>query len=119
MLGIRNVPSDDRFVRFTVSLPHTDHSPLDSGLPVTVAVSPAGDRIVFAARRDGVERLYSRRLDELDARPIPGTEGGIGPFFSPDGLWLGFYAEGALKKLALAGGTPITICPAVNVTGAS
>ena len=119
MLGVRSVPGEDRFVRFTVSLPLTDQFPVDTGLPVAVAVSPAGDRVVFATRRDGVERLYSRLLDELEPRPIPGTEGGVGPFFSPDGEWLGFYAERSLKKLALAGGTPITICPAVNVTGAS
>jgi eukaryotic-like serine/threonine-protein kinase len=119
MLAVRNVPKKDGFVRFTVSLPLTDQFTVDYGLPVPVAISPDSDRIVFAIRRDGVERLYSRRLDELEAREIPGTEGGVGPFFSPDGQWLGFYAERSLKKLALAGGTPVTICAAVNVTGAS
>ena len=54
-----------------------------------------------------------RRLDELEAKPIPGTEGAERfPFFSPDGEWVGFFANGKLKKVSLAGGRPITICDA-------
>ena len=112
-------PARERSVRFTLSLPPTDQFSIDSGLPVAVAMSADGNRIVYAARRNGVDHLYGRSLDELEAVPIPGTEGGLSPFFSPDGEWLGFYADGALKKVALVGGTPITIARAANLFGAS
>jgi eukaryotic-like serine/threonine-protein kinase len=72
-LGVRDVPREDGSVRFTVSIPPTDQFPVEAGMPVAVAVSPDGDRIVFVVRRNGVERLYSRRLNELDASAIPGT----------------------------------------------
>jgi hypothetical protein len=53
--------------------------------------------------------LYRRRIDELEAHPIAGTEGGIDPFFSPDGAHLGFITEGALRRVRLDGGAPRTI----------
>ncbi|KPK77292.1 MAG: hypothetical protein AMJ89_02625, partial [candidate division Zixibacteria bacterium SM23_73] len=49
---------------------------------------------------------------QLEAKAIPGTEGAIEPFFSPDGNWLGFFADGKLKKLSLRGGAPQVICDA-------
>ena len=107
-------------VHLTIPLLAGDVFPLESGFPVTMAISPNSDRIVFAARHNGVDRLYVRRLDEPEAHLLPGTEGSIGPFFSPDGQWLGFYSDRALKKLPVAGGgAPTVICPAANVTGAS
>jgi serine/threonine-protein kinase len=60
-----------------------------------------------------------RPLDELAARPLPGTEGANSPFFSPDGRWLGFYANGLLKKVSVAGGVPLTICEAPPLWSAS
>ena len=51
-----------------------------------------------------------RPLDQREATPIPGTEGAFSPFFSPDGQWVGFSADGKLKKVPLAGGAPLTIC---------
>ena len=53
--------------------------------------------------------MYLRALDSLEAQPIPGTENGSDPFFSPDGQWLGFYSSGALKKVSLNGGAPVTL----------
>jgi serine/threonine-protein kinase len=50
---------------------------------------------------------------------LSGTEGAAIPFFSPDGAWIGFFAGGKLKKVAVHGGTPITLCEAVNILGAS
>ena len=69
----------------------------------------------------GLTHLYLRRLDELDAQRIPGTEGAATPFFSPDGQSLGFIdeANGQMKKLALSGGAPVVICDASNVRGTS
>ena len=59
----------------------------------------------------GTAPLYLRKMDTGEVTPIAGTENGILPFFSPDGEWIGFYsdADAAIKKVALSGGSPITI----------
>jgi len=85
----------------------------------TLALSPDGTRLVYAGRGPQGRRLYVRELDRFGATPIPGTEGGIGPFFSPDGQWVGFWADRKLKKVSLAGGQPLTICDAPAFRGAS
>jgi Tol biopolymer transport system component len=78
----------------------------------TVVLSPDGRAMVFIARGSagGRWQLYFRRLDELNARALAGTEGAYAPFFSPDGGSIGFFAGGRLLKVVLAGGTvtPIT-----------
>jgi len=82
----------------------------------TVAVSPDGSQIVFVANR----QLFVRRLDELQATAIPGTqENPAGPFISPDGQWVGFHAQNQLKKVALGGGAAVTLGDASNPSGAS
>lgn len=63
--------------------------------------------------------LYLRRLRDLAPIPLAGTEGAIGPFFSPDGQWIGFASGGALKKMQLGGGAPQVIARAPNLQGAS
>ena len=74
-------------------------------------LSPNGQTLVFVAqRRTGPASLFLRRLDQLDATPMPGTEGAHSPFFSPDGQWVAFFADAKLKKVALSGGAPVTIC---------
>jgi len=55
----------------------------------------------------------------LDGAPIPRTEGAFGPFFSPDGRWLGFFAGNKLKKVAVSGGDPIDLSAAPNPYGGS
>ena len=74
-------------------------------------LSPNGQALVFVGqRRTGPASLFVRRLDQLDATPLPGTEGAHSPFFSPDGEWIAFFADAKLKKIALSGGAPVTIC---------
>ena len=68
-----------------------------------------GRTVVYRATRAGVTQLFRRDLDMLEAVPIPGTENATGPFFSPDGQWLGFDADGVLKRVALSGGAPVVI----------
>ena len=55
-------------------------------------------------------QLYIRRIDEMAAKPVAGTEGGIGPFLSPDDRWAGFWAEGKLRKVPIDGGVPVPLC---------
>ena len=95
-------------VRFALTLaPGTNVTSL-VGNPM--AISPDGEVVAFSGRRGaGPSQIFVRRMEELAEHAIPGTEGGEQPFFSPDGKWLGFYANGQLRKIALAGGPPIPI----------
>jgi serine/threonine-protein kinase len=83
-----------------------------AGFQPMLALSPDGRTLVYRARRDGVTRLYRRNLDQLEASPIAGTDNATGPFFSPDGAWLGFDSDGVLKRVSMAGGMPVEIAPA-------
>jgi serine/threonine-protein kinase len=91
------------------------------GRPSTTAMvfTPDGRAIVFSAERDGRVQLFIRRLDELEAMPIAGTDGASNPFLSPSGDAVGFYAGGALKRVSLDGGAPFIIAQSDLVFGAS
>ena len=80
-----------------------------------VAMSPQGTHLVYAANN----QFYLRALDQIEAVPIRGAENGREPFFSRDGEWIGFFADGYLKKVAITGGTPVTLCEADFPFGAS
>jgi Tol biopolymer transport system component/predicted Ser/Thr protein kinase len=87
----------------------------NTGRPV-IALSPTGRHFAF----NSTAGIYLRRLDELEARVIPGTEeGSIDPFFSPDGQSIAYY-DGALKRIGINGGAPVVIASDVsNLFGAS
>ena len=96
--------------------------PVESGLYTDninpLALSPDGKTLVYmGADKKGL--LFVRRLDRGEVKPISGTDGSLAPFFSPDGLEVGFFANGKLKKVALAGGMPITLCDAPDNRGGS
>jgi len=76
------------------------------------ALSPDGSYLVYSAISEDRAQLFMRRMDEATARPIPGTEGGSCPFISPDGRWIGFWAEGKLKKVSADMGAATLICEA-------
>jgi serine/threonine-protein kinase len=84
-----------------------------------VAISPDGSRIAFSGARAGGTQIYVRTLDRPEAEPVPGTENGTQPFFSPDGQSLGFWADGTLKKVAVRGGAPVTLCSQCSDFGSS
>jgi serine/threonine protein kinase/WD40 repeat protein len=78
-----------------------------------LALSPDGTRLALSVRdADGNVRLATRRLDQSRFVPLPGSENPTSPFFSPDGQWIAFFAEGKLKKIPVQGGAPVTVCEA-------
>ena len=84
-------------------------------------LSPDGALLAFVAEKgpDALPQLYVRGLDELQASPLPGTEGARNPFFSPDGQWIAFFADRKLKKVAVTGGAIVTLCAAPDDRGGS
>jgi Tol biopolymer transport system component len=106
-------------IRYSIDLRAGAEIPVAAGLPIPIAISSDGRQVAFTARGPGGNRLYIRRSDAIDPVPIAGTEGAIGPFFSPDGEWLGFASGGQLRKVALAGGAPQTLTDVPNLMGAT
>jgi serine/threonine-protein kinase len=105
-------------------------SPTESALTLTLslvlphqlygtsfALSPDGSTFVYDTAADDVTPLYVRALRDGADRALGGTEGGSQPFFSPDGQWIGFFAHGKLKKLAITGGAPVTLADALGARG--
>jgi Tol biopolymer transport system component len=93
---------------------------LDTTFGTSVILSPDGTRLALVARgADQKRRIYVRSLDQLQATALSGTEGAINPFFSPDGQWLGFFADGKLNKISVQGGAAVTLCDAPNGRGGS
>jgi serine/threonine-protein kinase len=93
---------------------------IDTGHGPAVALSADGARLAFVASgSDQRRRIYVRRLDELRATALSGTDDAESPFFSPDGRWLGFFADRKLKKISVEGGAAVTICDATFGRGAS
>ncbi len=82
-------------------------------------LSPDGALLAFVGEKGPGEapQLYVRRLEELEASPLPGTEGARSPFFSPDSQWIAFFAQGNLKKVAVTSGATVTLCEARNERG--
>ena len=78
-----------------------------------LAISPDGRSVAFVVKTiDGVQTLWIRSLDSLNARKLPGTEDATMPFWSPDSKSVGFFAQGKMKKIDIAEGPPATICDA-------
>ncbi|MGE5359657.1 MAG: protein kinase domain-containing protein [Bacteroidales bacterium] len=101
--------------------PHPFERPYGRNRPsrTAIALSPDGAWLVFAGTRGERQQLYRRRLSETAAVPLDGTDGGDSPFFSPDGVWIGFWARGSLWKMRLDSGAPIELCASAPIAGAS
>ena len=84
-----------------------------------ITVSPDGRRIAYAAETAGRRHLYVREIDQFDSKAVPGTDGVSQAAFSPDGQSLVFVADRTMKKVTLAGGTPITLRESVEGAGLS
>jgi serine/threonine-protein kinase len=109
-------PVDRPMIRFSVDLgPEAIRGLAGSGEFFNPVISPDGTRLVFPAKApDGREQLAIRRLDQSIGTILAGTEGGVDPFFSPDGQWIGFFAGGKLKKISRQGGEVVSLCDTVG-----
>ncbi|MFQ5720346.1 MAG: protein kinase, partial [Acidobacteriota bacterium] len=97
-----------------------DETPLAAGsFLCPVAFSPDGRLLAYVGVNDGVRRLYLRDLGRLEVTAVPGTEGAEGPFFAPDGQWVGFHADGKLRKVSVHGGLPQNLLDLVDFRGAT
>jgi serine/threonine-protein kinase len=112
----RESPSPQPMMRFNVDLgPGAVASPR-----VTASISPDGRRLVFVSRgADGRDHLMMRLLDQANPTVIPETENATDPFFSADSLWIGFFADGKMKKVSVQGGGALALCDVVSARGAS
>jgi serine/threonine protein kinase/Tol biopolymer transport system component len=99
------------------------------GSPAGIDVSPDGTRLVYVSQPINTGgaafpnttqgRLFTRRLDQPNATELAGTQGAYAPFFSQDGQWVAFFAQGKLKKISVDGGAAITLSDASSAEGGS
>jgi serine/threonine protein kinase/Tol biopolymer transport system component len=113
--GTGEAPSTSLVMRTSIMLPVGQRLTSDNA-DYPMAVSPDGSRIAYVAEAEAGAQLYVRELGELEPRAIAGTFGARHPFFSPDGNLVGFFAEGTLQRVSVAGGAPLRIC---NISGLS
>ncbi len=112
-------------VRFALTMPSGHRLVVSTVEDAPFAISPDNQRIVYVGRDSGAVRdqLYVRALDQVAGVPLEGTADAIAPFFSPDGLWVGFHTseDEKLKKVPVTGGPAITLADDVqnNLASAS
>jgi serine/threonine protein kinase len=99
------------------STPETHATRLSLDLPegavsAFTRISPDGRTLAISLFSDGRRQIWLRPLDALAAQPLPGTEDGRFPFWSPDSRHVGFFAAGKLKRIDVRGGPPVTLCDA-------
>jgi Tol biopolymer transport system component len=110
LLGTPQAPT---LYRLTFPLPENTIA----GPPGSLAISPDGKLTAFVATKEGQDYLWLRPVDSTEMRQIPRTEGVGYPFWSSDSRYIGFFAQGKLKKVDVFGGTPQTICDASSGRG--
>lgn len=108
--------------RWSIQLPEhlpvarADAMPLGIGR-TSMALSPDARTLIYTAERDDDTVLVRRAFDEFEVQPLAGTEGGFGPFFSPDGTWVAYFTNRALRRVPVSGGSPLTVTEARNPFG--
>ena len=107
-----HVPEEPGAVRFSIAAPEGAILRGPGACQTCPAVSPDGRLVAFLAESEGRALLWIRPLDSLTAEVLPGTEGASYPFWSPDSRSIGFFTQGKLNKIAIAGGPPQTLADA-------
>ncbi|MDP9268612.1 MAG: hypothetical protein M3P27_09865, partial [Acidobacteriota bacterium] len=108
-------PATVQVMRATVSLP----AGLQLNNEGSLVLSPDGKKLAIAGGGGGKLQIFIRSLDSTALQPLAGSEGATYPFWSPDSQYVGFFADGKLKKVPAEGGTVQTICDAADGRGAS
>jgi len=117
LVHFREAAPRQAVVRSTILPPATTSFAFATNLG-PMSLSPDGKRMTFAATgQDGTSQLWIRSLDSSTAQRLPGTDGAAFPFWSPDGLWVAFFADGKLKKVDTRGGSPIALTEVSASTG--
>ncbi|MGQ0720747.1 MAG: protein kinase domain-containing protein [Candidatus Eiseniibacteriota bacterium] len=115
---VEETPDDTSVIRSSILLPGRLGSRWGGTLGPNLALSPDGRRLAFVATdASGRHQLWLRDLDGTAARPLPDTDEGTSPFWSPDGRWLAFVAGGRLRKLNPSGGPAVTLCESALAGG--
>ncbi len=108
MVLLRRDRPEPRSVSFEIAAP--DGGAFQGILGISSAISPDGKMLAMVVTTGQAPHLYLRRLDSTRSVRLSGTDGASGPFWSPDSQWIGFFADGKLKRVAVAAGAPQTIC---------
>jgi len=106
----RETPPVQQSLRFQIPPPGSTQAEY-------LTLSPDGRMLAFVATASGPSQLWVRAMDTLESRALAGTDGAIYAFWSYDGAYLGFFADGKLKKIAVAGGPGQTLCDAASGRG--
>jgi serine/threonine-protein kinase len=102
-------PHAQPVARFTLDIPDLRVN-FTGFYGTSLAISRDGSRMAFVTRAGtNVTRLAVRDRADLEPRTLPGTEGGDGPFFSPDGQWIGYFAGAKMYKVPVSGGAPVLL----------
>jgi serine/threonine protein kinase len=107
---LREAPAPQPSTRFQVPPP-------EQSVISMFTLSPDGRFVAITALSEGRNRLWIRPLDSLQAQVLQGTDDASYPFWSPDSMYIGFFAQGKLKKIAVTGGPPQTLCDASEGRG--
>jgi eukaryotic-like serine/threonine-protein kinase len=106
----------ERTTRMQFSLAGSDERSISH-----IALSTDGSTLAFVSPEDstGLPVLYVQRIASPDVTTLAGTQGASFPFWSPDGAYLGFFANGKLQKIAASGGAPQALARAAAGRGGS
>jgi serine/threonine protein kinase/Tol biopolymer transport system component len=113
-VATRSIAPSAPELRLDITTPPTADPESES---VSIAISPDGRRVVFAATPEGRTQLWIRSLDDVAAQPLAGTDNATLPFWSPDSRSVGFFADEKLKRIDIAAGSVKTLADARDGRG--
>lgn len=117
-LFLNGKSSSDTVSHLNIAVINSPHQIIARAEIPTIALSADGRLLAYTLFEKGISQIYVRSLDNFLPTLIEGTKNGLSPFFSPDGEWIGFVAEGKIKKVPLKGGSVETVCDVLGFRGA-